>query len=561
MSGRQRASPPQLALVNATVITMCDDGPPMGGVAVGADGRISAVGRADEIRALAGPGTRVVDLEGRTLIPGFFDCHMHLLWLGSNLSNVDLASPPVTEKADIIRLLRERRARSFDAAYIQGNFYDQNKLPGGLHLTREDLDLVALDIPVRIEHTSGHAAVVNSRGLELLGITRDSDNPAGGEIVRDARGEPTGVLLEAASWDGLEHIVPDLTPSQAADALGHANRYLVERGITSATDANTEPGEIDWFAGAAVSEKLRVRTNCMVAWASVLRQAGASETPTPDALQPARVGLNGHQLHVGQAKLFADGAITTRTCRLRKPFENEPGNFGIAMHGDEEMRDMIGRAHRAGWQVATHAIGDSAVDLVLGAYAEAQRGHPRNRPDHRIEHCMLLDTELIARLRRQRVWSIGQPEFLARLGDAYFAALGEERTGRLSPYATLDANNVAQAFSSDCPVVPGAPLDGILAAITRRTASGRTVGAGECVSAETALYAYTAAPAYASRVERDRGTIEAGKWADFALLSGDPLSTPADEWEHLRVEATFIAGECVFGPYLEDNAMRTVGLA
>jgi len=322
---------------------------------------------------------------------------------------------------------------------------------------------------------------------------------------------------------------------------------LLQRGITSATDANTPVNAIDWYADAAVMNRLRVRTNCMVDWTEVLQQSGDADTPGPDALQPARAGLDGHRLHVGQAKLFSDGAITTRTCLLTQPFEGMPGNFGIAMHEEAELKEMIRRAHRAGWQIATHAIGDRAIDMVLAAYADAQRDSSRRRPDHRIEHCMLLDDALIARLRRQNIWSIGQPEFIAGLGDAYYAALGEERTNRLSPYATLDAQNVAQAFSSDCPVVPGAPLDGIQAAVQRRTPSGRVVGTTECVSAETALYAYTAAPAYASRVERDRGTIETGKWGDFAILSRNPLETPLDEWDSIKVEATIVAGECLYG--------------
>jgi hypothetical protein len=160
---------------------------------------------------------------------------------------------------------------------------------------------------------------------------------------------------------------------------------------------------------------------------------------------------------------------------------------------------------------------------------------------------MLLDAERIARLRRQHVWSIGQPEFLSRLGDAYVLALGEERANRLSPYATLERQNVAQAFSSDNPVVPGAPLDGIRAAIERKTPSGYILNAKERVSAETALFNYTLSPAFATRTERDRGSIEVGKFADFTLLTADPTATPMDEWEAVQVAATFVEGECLYG--------------
>lgn len=514
-------------------------------VAIGVDGRILAVGSNSEVGNLISAGTRQIDLNGRTLIPGFFDCHLHMLWLGVNLGHVNLGSPPVTNKEDIIRLLLERKSARAGDGCIQGNRYDQNRLPGGLHLTRHDLDRVSTELPVRIDHTSGHAAVVNSKALEMLGIARDTDNPVGGEIVRDERGEPTGVLLETAGWNNLKRIIPELTPAESVDALGRANSYLLERGITSATDANTEPGEIERYSKAVQSDILRVRINGMIAWSTIIKNVGDENPPGPNDLQPKP--LDWHRFHIGQAKLFSDGAITTRTCWLNAPFEGMPENYGIPLHPPEELRELISSAHNAGWQVATHAIGDKAVDLVLSAYAEAQRQHPRNRPAHRIEHCMLLDEGLINRLRRQNVWSIGQPEFFSGLGDAYVSALGEERANRLSPYATLDAQNVAQAFSSDCPVVPGSPLAGMRAAIERKTRSGYVLNANEQVSAETALYAFTAAPAFASRVQHDRGSIEIGKWADFTLLSADPLATPIDEWDEIKVEATIVGGEFLFG--------------
>lgn len=535
-----------LILHNGNLLTMDFEAPRAEALAVGRDGRIVAIGAETEVLNLATAETRLLNLRGQTLLPGFFDCHLHLLWLGLNLGNVNLASPPVQNKEDIIRLLRERLESQPELPCIQGNGYDQNKLPGGIHLSREDLDRVSTDLPVRITHASGHAAVVNSRALELLGYGPDTPDPMGGEIARDSRGAPTGVLLETASWNNLERILPEVTASESVEALGRANRYLLERGITSATDANTLPNAIAWFGQAVGRNALQVRTNLMVNWAHVVQATGEAPTPTPDALQPDAPGVHFHRLHVGQAKLFSDGAITTRTCWLTQPFAAMEDNFGLPLHPPEELRDLILKAHHAGWQIATHAIGDRAIDLVLTAYAEAQRQHTRFRPDHRIEHCMLLDAGHIARLRRQQVWSIGQPEFLSRLGDAYIMALGEERAHRLSPYATLDAQNVAQAFSSDCPVVPGAPLDGIRAAMERKTPRGAILNAGERVSAETALYAYTAAPAYASRVERDRGSLEIGKWADFALLTGNPLTTNLEEWERLRVAATFTAGECLY---------------
>jgi len=535
---------------NGNLLTMTGEERPAEAVAFGRDGRIVAVGSDAQVASLGEAGTRRIDLNGQTLIPGFFDCHLHLLWLGINLGHVDLSSPPVGHADDIVRLLRERADLNPDLTCLQGNRYDQNKLSPPVHLTRHDLDRVSTTLPVRIVHTSGHAAVVNSRALTMLGYTGQTPDPVGGTIERDADGEPTGVLLETASWSDLDRILPEVTAAEKIVALGRANRYLLERGITSASDANLALEDVQIFARAAVDNILQVRTNGMLGWADVMRQVGDGEAPTPDAMQPEWTGLSWHRFHVGQAKLFSDGAITTRTCWLREPFvgmENHPNGHGLPIHPQEELEEYIFAAHNAGWQIATHAIGDRAVDVVLAAYAEAQRLHTRNRPNHRIEHCMLLDAGLIGRLRRQNVWSVGQPEFLSQLGDAYVMALGEERAERLSPYASLERQNVAQAFSSDCPVVPGAPLAGLRAAIERRTPAGHTLNAAERLSADVALYNYTAAPAYATRTERDRGTLETGKWADFTLLSADPTTTPIEEWESLGVKATIVGGQCLYG--------------
>ncbi|HEV2472284.1 MAG TPA: amidohydrolase family protein, partial [Chthonomonadales bacterium] len=329
-------------------------------------------------------------------------------------------------------------------------------------------------------------------------------------------------------------------------ALELANGYLLERGITSASDANTGSDMVAQYAEATGSGRLQVRVNLMVGWAGIVKRSGR-ELPGPQDLQPSRAGVSHHQLHVGQAKLFADGAITTRTCWLSAPFDGEPENVGMPIHEPGKLQELISLAHNAGWQLAVHAIGDRAIEQTLKCFAEAQRLRTRANPGHRIEHCMLLNDELISRLRRQNVWSIGQPEFLCRLGDGYISALGQQRAAELSPYKTLEERGIAQAFSSDCPVVPGSPLDGIRAAMLRTAPSGKVLNAGQAISAETALRLYTSAPAFATRSDKDRGSIEPGKWGDFTVLSSDPLTSALDDWDSIRVTATFVGGKCLYG--------------
>ncbi|MDE2125842.1 MAG: amidohydrolase [Armatimonadetes bacterium] len=529
----------------ARFTTFDPEAPVASALAVDRGGMIMAAGTAAELQGLCTADTQYVHLGDRWATPGFFDCHLHMLGLGLYLFQVDLRPPETGSVDEIVRKLTERLHAEPDSKAVLGNRYDQNRMRERRHPTRHDLDRVATDRPVRVEHTSGHAAVVNSCGLRLLGIGASSPDPTGGEIVRDERGEPTGVLLETAAWNNMERIVPPATREQAVDALSGAAAYLLQRGITSAGDAATAPDEVAWYAAAAESRVLGVRVNLMMDWPAVCRQSAGDDAPKPAEMWNG--GPEGeHWLHIGQAKLFSDGAITTRTCWLNEPFADSGGNCGLPLHPPDVLKEYIFRAHRAGWQIATHAIGDRAIDLVLRCYAEAQRAHRRPNPGHRIEHCMLLTDDLISRLRRQRVWSIGQPEFLHALGDAYVAALGEKRATLLSPYASLRDRGVLQAFSSDCPVVPGAPLDGIRAAMQRATHSGRILNTEERIDAETAFRLYTVAAAAATLTHKQRGNLARGRAADFTVFTADPFATPAAEWEQVQVAATVIGGEVRF---------------
>ena len=252
-------------------------------------------------------------------------------------------------------------------------------------------------------------------------------------------------------------------------------------------------------------------------------------------------------VRIGPAKIFTDGALTTRTAFLRSPF-TQSEEMGTAVWAGDALDHMIARVHEAGWQIAAHAIGDAAIDLCLNAYGKAQMRLPRQDARHRIEHAMLLWPDQVGRMARLGVLPVYQPEFLMRFGDAYADALGGSRAERLMPYTETQAAGLPLVFSSDLPVVPGRPLDGIAAAALRRSPSGRTLGAGHRVSVRDALTAYTEGAAYSVFQEADRGRIAPGQRADFVVLNGDPLSLPPDEWpQGLSVRATVAGGNVVYG--------------
>lgn len=507
------------------------------------EGRIVAVGVNADVLNLKRPTTQVVNLNGATLLPGFNDAHCHVLHFGFALDRVSLASPPVRTVADIVQRLTDRAVHVSANAqtWIQGRGYDQNKLAERRHPDRQDLDAVFGNPCVLITHTSGHAVSVNSRVLALAGITRETPDPPGGTIVRDAQGEPTGVLLENAI--NLAYAAaPPSTHAEKVAAIGRASEAMHQMGITSASDASTGLEDIAAYREAAERGLLTTRCTLMMLLPQL---ADGGRFLSPSEL---RADADTDWVQIGPAKIFSDGALTTRTALLREPFADMPNQRGTAMWDTDQFHSLIRQAHQAGWQIAAHAIGDSAIDLCLDAFSQAQAHLPRADARHRIEHAMLLWQDQIGRMARLGILPVYQPEFIARLGDAYITALGRPRADRLMPYQATQQAGLPLIFSSDLPVVPGAPLSGIASAVQRRTPNGETLDSSQNVDVRDALRAYTAGGAYSVFAEHDRGTIAPGQRADFVVLNRDPAALPPDEWaEALSVTATLVGGQVVSG--------------
>lgn len=532
---------PETLLHNVTIYTM-DERQPVASAMVWQDETILAVGEADDLSARC-PGAKRVDGGGLFVVPGFNDCHCHILAYGLDLSAANLSPEHAPDIPSLIMQLRRWADEHPDAGWITGSFYDQNRMVERRHPTRHDLDQVSAEKPVFIEHTSKHGGVANSVALRIAAITRETPDPPGGTIERDARGEPTGVLLESAVDLVTKH-QPPLSHQQRVKGVHLAAQAMAEKGITAAADASTGWSDLQAEIAAyaqAVNEGAPLRVTLMIL-ATALRRDEAWINP-----QDVRTGCDG--VRIGIAKVFSDGALTTRTAALKEPFV-DTGTTGMLLHSEEELGDYIMGAHRAGWQIATHAIGDRAIETVLRLYAQALQAYPRADVRHRVEHCMLLDDALIARLRNLGTVAVLQPEFVARLGDAYRYGLGEQRARRLNRVTSLLKAGVPVAFSSDCPVVPGAPLDGIRAAMERKTPLGVVLDETECVDTLTAIRLYTKGSAYAVHDEGHTGSLTAGKRADFVLLSRDPANTPVEEWEDLRVVTTVFGGRVVAGRFV-----------
>ncbi|MFN2322356.1 MAG: amidohydrolase [Trueperaceae bacterium] len=541
--------PADVLFRNGTVLTMDAARPRAQAVAV-AHGRVLAVGDDAELAALHGPRTRVVDLAGRTLLPGFHDAHDHMIGFGMQLQMVaaDAASAPDLEA--LVAALAQRAAELPEGTWVKGAGYDDNKLEPARHPDRSDLDRATHVHPVYLRHTSGHMAVVNSKALEMLEIDRDTPDPDGGRVVRDPAGEPTGLLLETAMGLATRAFHPHPL-DELIDALEAADRVYVSEGLTSHTEAGIgylSDLEALAYRRAVDTGRLRVRSTLMVKAEALEDLTGAAGEAGFAMTLGMATGWGDDRLRLGAVKMFSDGSLIGQTAAMRDGYVANPENQGLFATPKATLRDWILRAHRSGWQIAVHAIGDLAIEFILDCYEEALREVPRADHRHRIEHCGLVSVATLERIVRLGVVPVPQQRFVGELGDGFLRVLGRERvrSGLYRQRSFVD-RGVRVPGSSDRYVVKGAPLLGIHDAVNQRTDAGEPFVPEEALTVEQALRAFTIDAAYASFDEHRKGSITPGKLADLVVLGADPLEVAPSVLRDVPVVATMIGGAFVFG--------------
>jgi len=540
-----------LLLVNANVLTMNPDpsaSPRASAVAIAA-GRIEALDARAGVSA--GPD-RVVDLRGATVLPGFHDAHNHMIGFGMSLAEVDLRAAAAGTLDELYAAISRRAGTTAPGEWVVGSGYDQNKLGGHPH--RDALDRAAPGRRVWLRHTSGHMCVVNSLVLADLGLDAAATELPGGRVATDHGGRPTGLLEERAQLL-VGSLVYPYPLAELTEAIARAAGQYLKEGVTSCTEAGIgggwvahSPAELAAYAAARDQGRLGVRVELMTA-GEVLHPLGAHPG---DGLVAGldlgiRTGFGDDWLRLGPVKIFADGSLVGRTAALHDPYAADaPGNGqgrGYLQADAAELQAAIIAAHRSGWQVATHAIGDLAIDVVLDAYARALEQYPRRDPRHRIEHFGVVRPRQVVRAAELGVIAVPQGRFATELGDGMLAAVGPARHGWLYPQRSLLAAGMVLPGSSDRPVVAGAPLLGIADMVNRRTGSGAPFNPAEAITAEQALRAWTWGSAYASRQEQVRGSIAPGMLADLVVLSEDPTAVSPERIAGLEVLATVVGGQ------------------
>ncbi|MDP2857091.1 MAG: amidohydrolase [Bacillota bacterium] len=527
---------------NANVITMDAQRPRARSFVVLQD-RIVAVGDG-ETREWG--DARRVDLGGLTVVPGFNDAHNHMLNFGLTLGHLDVGYPAVQSIQDVVRLVRERASGTPTGEWILARNYDENKLLEKRPPTRQDLDYAAPRHPVLIAQNSGHMCVLNTLGLQASGITDETPDPEGGRIVHDDEGHLTGLLQERAQrLVEVRSARPRL--AEMKRALERAGSHYLSEGITSTQEAGVgaiSPHQIRAFMEARREGLLNVRVYMMISTEAFRHIPGQMPDPAHFGLDLGlATGFGDDWLKIGPMKLFADGSLIGRTCAMYEPYANEPDNTGFFAEDPGHLQQKILDAHRSGWQVAVHAIGDRAISTVLDAYEEALTSAPRYGSRHRIEHCGVLNAGLIERIRRLGVVPVPQQPFISQLGDGFRRVLGEERTRLCYPMKSLVRAGIPVPGSSDRPVVMGAPILGIHDAVNQLTASGQPYVPEEAVSPEEALRFYTVGSAYASFEEHLKGSLTPGRLADFVVLDRDPTRVDKSEIKDTRVLCTVVGGK------------------
>jgi predicted amidohydrolase YtcJ len=524
---------PELILYNANVMTV-DSGQPRAQAVAIAGGRFLAVGSNEDIRGMAKPGTRRIDMGGRTMVPGFIDAHTHPSYAG--IRHLRWVDCDLRSIAEIQSAIRERAAKTPPGDWVIGFKYDDTKTREGRKLTREDLDAAAPDHPVFIEHRGGHTAYVNSLALRRAEVSETVADPPGGQYDRDfATGRLTGGLRENATEPFRKLLPTRFTRDEMRQGVKLISRMMTRTGVTSVHDAEATPEDLLAYQDAREAGELSFRVYCFLQHRFLERMRAAG----------VRTGFGDEWVRLGAIKLVCDGSISERTARLTEPYVGRPNDYGILVASEEELYAAARQAHEAGWQIGTHANGDAAIDIMLRIYERLQKEMPRRDPRYRLEHCTVVNPSLIGRIRALGAIPTPFSTYVYYHGEKMREYGPERLNWMFAVRSFLDAGiRVTQA--SDYPPGPFEPMMALRSEVTRTDSHGNLWGPKQRVTVEEAIRVGTINGAYASFEEHRKGSIEAGKLADLVVLGRDPTRTDPTALIDIPVERTMVGGRWVY---------------
>ncbi|MGE0554890.1 MAG: amidohydrolase [Gemmatimonadales bacterium] len=515
-----------LVVLNATVHTMDDADVTAQAFAVRGD-RFVAVGRNDEIEGLAGRDTVRIDGAGLTAVPGFIDAHCHPDGVEELTTvNVNLGSIAAIKDA-----LRARAGETPPDTWVSGHMYDDTKLEEGRPLSRADLDEAVPGHPVSVIHRGGHTGVFNSKAFAIAGVREGTPDPEHGKLYRE-NGRLTGKVAERALelFSGVGRR-PEISRAVRQAAVKHISGLMAKAGLTSVHMTYGGPDDLTALQDAYLAGEMSYRMYFF---------PGPSHFRTL-AAAGVRTGFGNANLRIGAVKHVADGSASERTMRMSTPYVGRPNDFGILTMTPEDILEAVEEAHRRGWQVAIHANGDVTIGLVLDAYERALREWPRPDPRHRIEHCSLVNPTLLSRIKAAGAIPAPFYTYIYYHGEKW-VEYGEEKMQSMFAHRSFLDAGIPVAPASDYMPGPYEPLMAMQSMVTRTDYRGRTWGGNQRIAAREALRICTRNGAYASFEEGLKGSIEAGKLADFVLLGADPLTADPSSLKDIPVVRTVLGG-------------------
>jgi hypothetical protein len=527
---RIKGPEPDIILYNGLVSTMEASDPDATAVAI-QEGRFLAVGMDREILALGTANTRRIDLGRRRVFPGFNDAHAHP-W-ESGLAALKKVACDKSSIDEILAALHARAAETPPGHWVLGYLYDDGKTPR--LLTRADLDSAVPDHPVIVTHRGGHTGYANSAALALAGAKAGMVDPPGGRFERDANGELNGRVADKALDAVLAKVPDDLTRDDHRRAVALMSKLYASHGITSVCEADTSPAGLQAYQDARDAGELLYRAYCHMDVDYLDRYIEAG----------VHTGFGDDMVRIGGVKQYADGSISERTAWLAEPYIGMPDYNGVELGTRESLYQHSRKAWLAGFQLATHANGERAIDRILGVYEDLNREFPRRDPRFRIEHCTVVTPALIARMRAVGAIPIPFAGYVNFHGDILHF-YGDDRAARMFAYRSFIDAGLRPPSSSDYTASPPAPMLWLYSETTRRDPTGHVWGEAQRITVNEALRSMTLNGAYASFEEHEKGSIAPGKLADLTVLAQDPLAVPAELWLDIPVERTMLGGKWVY---------------
>lgn len=523
-----------LILKNGQIISLDDSMHQYEAIAV-KQGRIIALGSNEKVSSLVNNDTKKINLKGKTVIPGFVDGHQHMIKTGFKLLYVDCDKKSISE---VVTAIKKKASKSNKNDWIIGVGFDDSKFKEKRMLHKEDLSEVIN--PVFIYHYSNHHAVANDRALELAGIKNSTKDPESGKIEKDSFNELTGVLIEKG-MDPVKSVIPPVTNEELKEAIILANNHYISQGITGVHEAGIGlmTGSLREFQ---VYQELRKDNQIDIRIYAMFLDSFFEEISNMHLLG----GYGDEMLKIGSIKLFIDGTLSGKTSATSEDYIGENAGRGIWMMDINELEEKVIRAHKLGYQVAVHAIGDEGVRAVLNAIEKAQKKYPRDDCRHRIEHAGIMNNELIKKMKELNVIPVPQPAFIYLNGDVYLKVLHPKLKNNLYRSKSFFDEGLVPVGSSDAPVISSSVMLGIYSLMSRKTTSGEVISPEESLPLVDALKMYTRNPAYSSFQEDEVGTLEIGKRGDLTILPSGFMNFTEEQVKNTLIEMTIIGGKIVY---------------